>query len=262
MTNSEGSTVGSYSGHDLVDRDSHKIGTVTDVIYDETEEAPQLLVVDPGLASAERMVPLDRAYRSTNGDIVVPYDKHQVRHGPKAPRDHVMTRADHEEVDRYYEVDHGAGVGTRTGKRYLLLADGPVDGEMIRVHLRVREPADVVVHVVVPARALDEGELRMVEIEDSAPDDGASPAVVAAQWRLRSAIDSLRAAGFTEVTGVTGVPQSIDAVDDALAGGSFDQVVVVTGPIGLSGWVHLDLAHRIERHVDEPVVHIEATPPS
>lgn len=35
----------------------------------------------------------------------MPSDKSQVKHGPKAPRDHVLTRADHEEIDRMRHVD-------------------------------------------------------------------------------------------------------------------------------------------------------------
>lgn len=262
MTNSEGSTVGTYSGHDLVDRDNHRVGTVTDVIYDDAEDKPELLIVDPGILSAERIVPLDRAYTSANGNIVVPYDKDHVKHAPRAPDDHVLTDADHDQVDRHYGIDRGAGVGAWAGKRYLLLADGHIDGDGVRTHLRLTEPADVVVHVVVPSRELTEGERRMVEIEGPRSSDGTEPSVVAAQWRLRSAMDALRSAGFDQVTGAVGDADAVDAVDAALASGSFDQVAVVTGPIGLSGWVHLDLPHRIERHVGEPVIHIEADDPA
>lgn len=256
MTNDKGSTVGTYSGHDLVDRDNHKVGKVTDVIYDDQEDRPEWLVVDPGPVSAERVVPLDRAYTSENGNIVVPYDKQQVRHAPKAPLDHVLTPDRVEQLDAHYEVDHAAAT-TNTASRYLLLVDGPVDGDTVRARLRAPESVDVAIHVVVPARDLTEGEEQMVEIEGSAPDAGASPQVIAAQWRLRGAIDALQTVGFNQVTAAIGDASPVEAIAAAFDADRFDDVIVVTKPIGLSGWVHLDLPHRIERHLHRPIIHVE-----
>lgn len=256
MTNSKGSTVGTYSGHDLVDRDNHKVGKVTDVIYDDHEDRPEWLVVDPGLISAERVVPLDRSYTSENGNIVVPYDKHHVKHAPKAPADHVLTRERVEQLDAHYEVDHTEP--TNSSSRCLLLVDGPVHGDTVRARLGSPDVADTEIHVVVPARDLTAGEAQMVEVEGPAEGSGSGPEVIAAQWRLRTALDELRNAGFDQVTGAIGEASPIDACDTALETDRFDDVIVVTKPIGASGWVHLDLPHRIQRHLHRPIIHIEA----
>lgn len=256
MTNNTGSTVGTYSGHDLVDRDNHKVGKVTDVIYDDHDDQAEWLVVDPGPISAERVVPLDRAYTSDNGNIVVPYDKRHVKHAPKAPSDHVLTRDRVEQLDAHYEVQHGAST-TSTAHRSLLLVDGPVDGDAVRVRLGAPDMVDTEIHVVVPARDVTDGEAHMIEVEVSSTDATVSPQVIAAQWRLRGAVDALQAAGFEQVAGSVGDASPVEAIVAAFEAGRFDDVIVVTKPIGISGWVHLDLPHRIERHLHRPVIHIE-----
>lgn len=255
MTNNTGRTVGKYSGHDVVDKENHKVGKVTDVIYDDEEDRPEWLIVDPGPVSAERVVPVDRAYTAENGNIVLPYDKQHVMHAPKAPSDHVLTRDRVEQLDAHYEVDHDET--TSTTSRYLLFVDGPVDAASVRARLRASELVDVAIHVVVPARDLNEGEERMVEIEGPATDAGSAPEVMAAQWRLRGAIGALQTAGFDQVTGAIGDASPVEAIDAALDADRFDDVIVVTKPTGLSGWVHLDLPHRIERHLHRPIIHIE-----
>lgn len=141
--------------------------------------------------------------------------------------------------------------------RYLLLADGPVVADPVRARVPATQTGDARIHVVVPTREISADERRMVSIENSAPEDGTSPEVVAARWRLRSAIDALAGLGLDEVTGDIGDARPLDALEHALDAGRYDAVIVVTRPIGAAGWVHLDLPHRIERHVDLPVIHIE-----
>ncbi len=89
-----------YIDHDVVDEHGDKIGTVTDVLYDDppadaigTPEVatPSWLVVDPGFLRAAHYVPVAGSYRTDTGAVVVPWDKDWVRHGIKARGDHLLT---------------------------------------------------------------------------------------------------------------------------------------------------------------------------
>ena len=93
--------------HDREVRDEHAnhIGRVSDVIYDEAAGTVDWLVVDLGLLSSQHIVPAATAYRAEDGSIVVPYEKQTVKHSPKAPKDHVLTREDTSELSRYYGLE-------------------------------------------------------------------------------------------------------------------------------------------------------------
>ena len=93
--------------HDREVRDEHAnhIGRVSDVIYDEAAGTVDWLVVDLGLLSSQHIVPAATAYRAEDGSIVVPYEKQTVKHSPRAPKDHVLTREDTSELSRYYGLE-------------------------------------------------------------------------------------------------------------------------------------------------------------
>jgi hypothetical protein len=115
------------------------------------------------------------------------------------------------------------------------------------------------VKVMVPVRKLSDEELQYLQLE-LAPEMAESPEVLFARWRLRDAIACLNRVGFENVDGETVVGSPLDAITDAVEGGRPGSVVVITDPAGVAGWVHMDLAHRIQRHIDEPIIHIELQP--
>jgi PRC-barrel domain len=88
--------------HEVIDERRTKIGTVTDVLYDEADARPRWAAVSLGVFGGEHYVPLDEAYQSEDGRVVVPYDKGTVKHAPKVRRDHVMTPDVQDELRRYY----------------------------------------------------------------------------------------------------------------------------------------------------------------
>jgi len=95
------------TGHPVFDQHHDKVGRVSDVVYDESGE-PRWAIVDPGPLRSEKFVPVDGAYTTNDGDVVVPYDKSQVRAAPKASRDHIMDSATERRLLRHYELaDHG-----------------------------------------------------------------------------------------------------------------------------------------------------------
>ena len=91
------------TGHPVLDDHHHKVGTVSDVLYDDHGEA-RWAVVDPGVLRAEKFVPVEGAYVTESGEMVIPYDKEQVKHAPKAPRDHVLDSRTEIELTRHYEL--------------------------------------------------------------------------------------------------------------------------------------------------------------
>ncbi|MET0323830.1 MAG: PRC-barrel domain-containing protein [Ilumatobacteraceae bacterium] len=93
----------SLTGHTVIDDHHEKVGTVSDVLYDERGDA-QWAVVDPGPLRAEKFVPVEGAYMSEQGDVVLPFGKDQVKHAPKAGRDHVMDSRTAAVVREHYDA--------------------------------------------------------------------------------------------------------------------------------------------------------------
>lgn len=94
---------------ELLDRDvfaenGEKLGRVTDVLFATDGESARWAVISPGLLASERYVPLVAAYTSTDGRVIVPYDRSIVKHAPKADRDHVITADLEEHLVRYYDI--------------------------------------------------------------------------------------------------------------------------------------------------------------
>jgi GABA permease len=75
-------------------------------------------------------------------------------------------------------------------------------------------------------------------------------------WRLDTALPLLRrAAGRSTVDGFVAGPEPFPAVQEAVAGGDFDEIIVSTLPGGASRWLRRDLVHRIES-LGLPVTHV------
>ena len=93
------------TGHDVLDDHHHKVGTVSDVLYDERGD-PRWAIVDPGPLRAEKFVPVEGSYVTDGGDVVIPYGKDQVKQAPKAGRDHVLDSGTESELEAHYELGH------------------------------------------------------------------------------------------------------------------------------------------------------------
>jgi hypothetical protein len=100
-----GSTSTNLTGHAVLDDHHTKLGTVSDVVYDEAG-APRWAVVNPGPLRSEKFVPVEGAYMTESGDLVIPYGKDQVKHAPKAPRDHILDSRTELVLEDHYEVRH------------------------------------------------------------------------------------------------------------------------------------------------------------
>ena len=58
------------------------------------------------------------------------------------------------------------------------------------------------------------------------------------------------------VDGEVGKANLLDAVHDALDRADYDEIILSTLPPGLSRWIHLDLARRLQRRYALPMRHV------
>jgi hypothetical protein len=93
-----------YMGLTAQDEHGATIGSISDVVYDETTQEPQWLVVNPGTLRADHFVPVDGAYTTEEGNVVVAFTKQMVKEAPKATGDHVISHDVEQELREYYTV--------------------------------------------------------------------------------------------------------------------------------------------------------------
>ena len=110
--------------------------------------------------------------------------------------------------------------------------------------------------VVVPATPLSNQELALRHSEHPGAVAYESGPVAIARMRLAKAMDRLAEASIS-CSGDIGDPDPFKAVEIALHSHSFDDVIVSTLPRRVSRWLAQDLPHRIARHFDVPVTHVE-----
>jgi sporulation protein YlmC with PRC-barrel domain len=89
------------TGRVVLDNRAAKIGKVTDVVFDD-DCSSNWAVVKTGPLSGERFVPLERTYVDADGRLVVPLPKAEIKHAPRAGRDHVITSQARSELRDYY----------------------------------------------------------------------------------------------------------------------------------------------------------------
>ena len=100
--------VPTFSGHDVLDDQNQYVGKVTDVNFEEeageVASHPTWLVVDPGVLRTAHYVPAAGAYRTSEGAIVVPWDKEWIKSATKATRDHILTEEQRDELRTHYAL--------------------------------------------------------------------------------------------------------------------------------------------------------------
>lgn len=89
------------TGHKALDEHGAKVGKITDVLFDE-EGRPKWAVVDPGPFRKAHYAPMDGAYETAGGDIVLPVSDDAVMDAPTADRSHVLTPELEEELETFY----------------------------------------------------------------------------------------------------------------------------------------------------------------
>ena len=148
-------------------------------------------------------------------------------------------------------------------RRYLVVANQTLGGdelvELIRRYAKA-EPSEF--FLIVPATPV----MEMVEGMEGMAALGGSTLLPSspeharelAQKRLEAALAQLRAAG-AKVEGLVGDRDPVRAVDTAMKGRQFDEIIVSTLPRRVSRWLRQDLPHRLEHKTGLPVSQVGAS---
>lgn len=105
MNESAKSTQPVLTGHRVVDAEGEKLGVIDDVLFDaETNQARWAVVKRGMLRTKPTVVPLTRAFRTDDGDVVVAFDKRTVASAPHVGSDHVLTHDTEEALLAHYGV--------------------------------------------------------------------------------------------------------------------------------------------------------------
>ena len=152
--------------------------------------------------------------------------------------------------------------------RYLVVANQTLGGDQLMAEVRRRAAAGPSsFHVIVPSTPLADVGGRLADVGGAAR--GAVPpgpsssalaedehrATLIAQSRLNQALAQLRSEGL-DARGDIGDPEPLTAIEDALAGQRFDEIIISTLPSGISHWLRMDLPQRAERKFKLPVTTI------
>jgi GABA permease len=130
--------------------------------------------------------------------------------------------------------------------RILVVANETLEGQ--RLHEEIVRMADGAAEdVLVVCPALNSQLRTWVSDEDGARD--------AAQLRLDSTLDSLRAAGVN-VRGEIGDGDPLQALEDALRSFAADQIVISTHAEGRSNWLERGVVEAARARFDVPVTHV------
>lgn len=150
--------------------------------------------------------------------------------------------------------------------RYLLVANQTLGGAQLDAELRSRLDGSegAAVHVVVPTiAAAKESGWSPGDAAFGIPGPGGAedPEAVArrrSDHRLQAIIGRLDELGAT-ATGEVGDSDPYEAVRSAVERHDVDEIIISTLPAGVSRWLKMDLASRVDRLVDCPVTTVEAT---
>jgi hypothetical protein len=93
-----------WTNRPVVDEHLTRVGKVTDVIFGAVGDDPEWATVKTGLLT-ERLTPLDGAYISDEGMVVLPFDHKVVKAAPKPPRDHVLSPSLAAEAIQHYDMN-------------------------------------------------------------------------------------------------------------------------------------------------------------
>jgi hypothetical protein len=162
----------------------------------------------------------------------------------------IIRRHPHREEDRGGSPCFGPSAYDRTIMRsYVIVANRTIGGE----HLveKVREclaSGPCRFHLVVPIELPPGQNWTEGEVLDEA------------QKRLEAAASRFRELG-ADVDGEVGDSNPIQALDDAMLRGSYDEIILSTLPPGPSRWLKLDLPHRAAGHFSIPVTHVVGEAP-
>ena len=148
-------------------------------------------------------------------------------------------------------------------RRYLVVANQTLgEDELVQLINRRAKAEPSEFYLLAPATPV----MEMVHGAEGLPSVGGSTvlpsspehAQALAEERLQAALAKLQATGI-RAEGHVGDRDPVHAVEVALKGRQFDEIIVSTLPKRLSRWFRQDLPHRLEHKTNLPVTHVTAT---
>jgi hypothetical protein len=98
----------SITGSTVIDRDGDRVGTATDVIYDDVDLAPRWLVVRYGtLRHHHTAIPFDRLYMTEDGEVALEPDRATVTHAPRVGKGGPLTADEVRSLEAYFHSATG-----------------------------------------------------------------------------------------------------------------------------------------------------------
>jgi hypothetical protein len=108
----EAGDIREWRGHDVVDDEGHKIGTLESVYVDTGSDEPAFATVTVGLPTRHRLVFVPLAGATVGpGYLKVTYARHKVRDAPSIGTDAVLPAGDEEAVFKHYDLAYERGGG-------------------------------------------------------------------------------------------------------------------------------------------------------
>jgi PRC-barrel domain len=108
----EAGDIREWRGHDVVDDEGHKIGTLESVYVDTGSDQPAFATVMVGLPTRHKLVFVPLAGATVGpGYLKVTYPKHKVKDAPSIGTDGVLPAGDEEAVFTHYDLKYEPGGG-------------------------------------------------------------------------------------------------------------------------------------------------------
>lgn len=95
-----------WTGHDLLDINGEKIGTVEDVRYGDATGGLKWLLVKTGLFGVKKVLVPAGEVKATEDALVVPFTKDRVKDAPGVDEDEAFTPNEERTVCAYYGLDY------------------------------------------------------------------------------------------------------------------------------------------------------------
>ena len=101
-----------WTGHELLDVNGDKIGSIEDVRYGDATGGLKWLLVKTGLFGTKKILVPAGEVRASEDALVVPYAKDRVKDAPGVDVDETFTTEEEQNMCAYYGLDYVSAFGS------------------------------------------------------------------------------------------------------------------------------------------------------
>jgi sporulation protein YlmC with PRC-barrel domain len=101
-----------WTGHDLLDVNGERIGTVEDVQFGDATGDLKWLLVKTGLFGTKKVLVPAAEVRAAKDALVVPFDKERVKDAPGVDDDQAFTEDQERSICAYYGLEYVSKFGS------------------------------------------------------------------------------------------------------------------------------------------------------